>query len=83
MKHVPSFLLGLVLMSLCVVAQAQTTPAPQPKNQPVKSEPRPQGSAAQKHAAQAPSFIKDTAAFRRSGRPADGIQNLIRPKAKQ
>ncbi len=78
MKPAPSFLLGLALMGLGLSAPAQT--APKPKTQPAKSVPRTKGAAAQKRTAYGPPFIKDTAAFLRSGRPADGIQNRILPK---
>lgn len=73
LKPTPIFLLGLALMGACLAAQGQTTPTAQPKNPPVKSQPRPNGPR--------PTFttpvVKDTAAFnrkfRRSGRPADGV----------
>jgi len=76
MKPASAFLLGLALMGLCVAAQAQTTPPP--KTQPVKSGPRTKG-VAQKRTAYAPPLITDTAAFRRSGRPADAVPNRVQP----
>ncbi|WP_460608797.1 hypothetical protein [Hymenobacter terrigena] len=79
MKSVSACLLGVALLSLCWTAQAQTTPATQPKTPPVKPMPRPKSAAAPKGKAYGAPLIKDTAAFRRSGRPADG-PNRLRPK---
>ncbi len=76
MKPTSPFLLGLALLGLCVATQAQTTP--KPKTQPVKPGPRTKG-AAQKRTAYAPPFTTDTAAFRRSGRPADAVPNRVQP----
>jgi hypothetical protein len=78
MQHALSFLLGLVLLGLgCSAAQAQTTPVP--KTQPAKASSRTEGATAKKRPA-AHSFIKDTAAFRRSGRPVDKVP--VRPQPK-
>jgi hypothetical protein len=76
MKPASSFLLGLALMGLYVAAQSQTIP--KSKTQPMKPMPRTKGTAAQKRTAYAPPFTTDTAAFRRSGRPADAVPNRIR-----
>jgi len=71
MKNIPSFLLSVALLSLCLVAQAQTTPALQSKTQLVKPLPRIKGTVVRQSKAYGAPLIKDTAAFRRSGRPAD------------
>ena len=78
MKSLSACLLGVALLSLCWTAQAQTTPATQSKTPPAKPLPRPKGTAAPKGKAYGAPFIKDTAAFRRSGRPADGPNRLPR-----
>ncbi|GAB3872019.1 hypothetical protein GCM10028824_21910 [Hymenobacter segetis] len=70
----------MALLSFCWTARAQTTPATPPKTQPVKPLPYPKGAAAPKGKAYGAPFIKDTAAFRRSGRPADAVPNRIRQK---
>jgi len=80
MNLAPSFLLGLALLGLGLSAPAQTSPASQPKTRPGKGAPRPTGPAAQKRTAYATPFFKDTAAFRRSGRPADKIPIPAQPK---
>jgi hypothetical protein len=78
MNSVSACLLGVALLSFCLTAQAQTIPATQPKSPPVKPLPRPKGAAAPKGKAYGAPLIKDTAAFRRSGRPADGPNRLPR-----
>ena len=78
MKSASSFLLGLALLG-GLAAQAQTTPAP--KTQLVKPAPRPKATAAKNRPVYAHSLFKDTAAFRRSGRPTDGLIRMrARPK---
>lgn len=77
MKPIFSFLLGLVLMGGSLAAPAQTAPAP--KNRLVKPVLRPQSAASPNRTAYAHSFLKDTAAFRRSGRPIDGIRMRVQP----
>jgi hypothetical protein len=83
LKRTPTFLLGLALLGAGLAAQGQTTPATQPKNPPVKSQPRPSDPAAKPRPAFSTPLIKDTAAFgrkfRRSGRPADAVPNRIQP----
>ncbi|HEX8503876.1 MAG TPA: hypothetical protein VF630_00805 [Hymenobacter sp.] len=78
MQRTIPFLLGLLCFGL--TASAQTTPAPLPQAQPVKEARRPAGTAPKPRTNLTPVFIKDTAAFRRSGRPADAVPNRIRPK---
>lgn len=74
MKFSPFFLVGLALFLRCGAAAAQTTPAPRPN--PAKAGARPVGAAALPRPRFARAYKLDTAAFRRSGRPADGIQRL-------
>jgi len=73
MKNLPTFLLGAALLSYCLAASAQTRPATQPKTPPGKPLPRPTGAAAPKGRVYGAPLIKDPAAFRRSGRPADAV----------
>lgn len=77
MKNLPACLLGVALLSLGLAAQAQTTPIA-PKAQPAKPLPPPSRPAAPRGKAYGAPLIKDTAAFRRSGRPADGPNRLPR-----
>jgi len=72
MKNLPACLLGVALLSLGLAVQAQTTPVAPSKAQPAKPLRHPSRPAAPKGEAYGGPFIKDTAAFRRSGRPADG-----------
>ena len=81
MKNIPAFLLCVIFLSLCLVAQAQTMPALQPKIHSVKPLPRIKGTVVRKGKAYGAPFIKDTAAFRRSGRPADIVP--IPPRQKE
>jgi hypothetical protein len=76
MKSNPIFLLGLALLVLCGPASAQTTPTPAPKTPSGKGIRHPKRAAAPPHTASMSAVKMDTAAFRRSGRPIDGI--LIR-----
>ena len=78
MKNLPACLLGVALLSLGLAAQAQTTPVAPSKAQPAKPLPPPSRPAAPRGKAYGAPLIKDTAAFRRSGRPADGPNRLPR-----
>ena len=78
MKPNPLFLLGLTLVALCGPASAQTTPMPAPNIPLGKGVPRPNRTAASPRTASVPAVKMDTAAFRRSGRPADHIPNRVR-----
>jgi len=80
MKHAPCILIGLVLLGFCMPARAQTAPMPLPKAQPDKSASHPTGTPAQQRTDYAPIGKIDTAAFRRSGRPADQIKTRVRQK---
>ena len=80
MKRKFFFLLCGAVMCFCCSAQAQTAPVVHPGKQPVKAAPRTKGTAAKSSAYKAP-FKVDTAALRRSARPADGIR--IRPYPKK
>ncbi len=73
MKFTPIFLVGLTLVSLCGPAFGQTTPTRQSKAHPAKGMPRPQRVATPTHTGSALAIKMDTAAFRRSGRPADRV----------
>ncbi|WP_460623759.1 hypothetical protein [Hymenobacter tenuis] len=74
MKHAPAFLLGLTLLALCGPASAQTTPTPAPNTPLGKGVPHPKRAAASPRTAPVSAVKMDTAAFRRSGRPADAIR---------
>ncbi|MBO3272341.1 hypothetical protein [Hymenobacter defluvii] len=71
MKFNPLFLLGMTLVALSGPAAAQTTPTPAPNARPGKGVPHPKRAAAPPRTASAVQL--DTTAFRRSGRPVDGI----------
>ncbi|HEX8327139.1 MAG TPA: hypothetical protein VF629_06345 [Hymenobacter sp.] len=77
MKPVPAFLLGMALLALFGSASAQTTPPAAPKTPVGKGAPLPKKAAAPARTASAVKM--DTAAFRRSGRPADHIRTRPRP----
>ena len=81
MKNIPDFLLCVMLLSFSLAAQGQTVPTTQSKAQSVKPLPRPKGAAVPKGKAYGAPLIKDTAAFRRSGRPADIVP--IPPRQKE
>ena len=76
MKSTPFFLIGVVLLSLCGAASAQTTPSAPAKS--TKGGTRPVSTPASKRTAFALTYKLDTAALRRSGRPADAIINSLR-----
>ena len=78
MKPDPIFLLGMTLVALCGPASAQTTPTPAPTTAPRKGVPHPKRAAAPPRTSSVWAVKIDTAAFRRSGRPADAILNSIR-----
>jgi hypothetical protein len=78
MKPNPLFLLGLTLVALCGPASAQTTPTPSPNTSPGKGVAHPKRTAAPLRTAAKSAVKIDTAAFRRSGRPADAIINSVR-----
>lgn len=78
MKCAPFFLVGLALFLRCGVAVAQTTPAPRPT--PATAGSRPVGTAVARRTGFARAYKMDTAAFRRSGRPADGVPRLASVK---
>jgi len=71
MKFNPLFLLGMMLVAFCGPATAQTTPPPAPNARPGKGVSHPKRAAAPPRTVSVVTL--DTAAFRRSGRPADGI----------
>jgi len=71
MKFNLLFLLGMTLVALCGPASAQTTPRPAPNTLPGKGVSHPKRAAAPPRTTSAVKI--DTAAFHRSGRPADGI----------
>ena len=75
MKPDPLFLLGLTLVALCGPAAAQTTPTPAPTSPPGKGVPHPKRAAAPPRTVSGWAVKIDTAALRRSGRPADSILN--------
>ena len=79
MKPGPLFLLGMTLMALCGPAAAQTMPPPAPNTPPGKEGPRPK-RAAPPRTASVWAVKMDTAAFRRSERPADHILLHARPQ---
>ena len=84
MQRTPLYLLGFVFLSLSWPASAQTRPVPAPKAHLGKGMPRPNGAAAPKRTATALAIKMDTAAFRRSGRPADGPNRIpILPQVKK
>ena len=84
MQRTPFYLLGLMFLSLSWPASAQTRPVLAPKAHPGKGVPRPNGAAAPKRTAPALAVKMDTAAFRRSGRPADGPNRIpILPRVKK
>ncbi|QNE42378.1 hypothetical protein F1C16_22425 (plasmid) [Hymenobacter sp. NBH84] len=72
MKFNPLFLLGVTLAAFYGPAAAQTTPTPAPNARPGKGVPPPKRATTPPRTASV-SAVQDTAAFRRSGRPADGI----------
>ena len=78
MKNLSICLLGLVLLGTCMTAQAQTRPVDSSKAQPAKLLRHPSRPDAPKGKAYGATRIKDTAAFRRSGRPADGPNRIQR-----
>jgi len=73
MKPTPLFLLGMTLVALYGPASAQTTPPPAPNTLPGKGAPHPKRAAAPPRTVSVSAVKLDTAAFRRAGRPADGI----------
>jgi len=76
MKSTPFFLIGLALLSLCGAASAQTTPSAPSKS--TKRGAHQVSTPASKRTAFALPYKLDTAALRRSGRPADAIINSLR-----
>ena len=77
MKLNPHFLLGMALVALCGSASAQTTPTPSLNTTPEKGAQHPKRAATPPRTASMAAVKLDTAAFRRSGRPADNILNRI------
>jgi len=73
MKFNLLFLLGMTLVALYSPASAQTTPTPVPNARPGKGVPHPKRAATPPRTTSVSAGKIDTAAFRRSGRPADGI----------
>ncbi|MBO3272036.1 hypothetical protein [Hymenobacter defluvii] len=73
MKPTPMFLLGMMLVALSGPASAQTTPTPAPNALPEKRVPPPKRAAAPPRTTSVSAVKLDTTAFRRAGRPADGI----------
>jgi hypothetical protein len=70
MKSTPFILVSLALFSLCGTVSAQTTPSTPSK--PTKGT-HPIGKPAPRRTASPLAYKMDTAAFRRSGRPADRV----------
>jgi hypothetical protein len=83
MQRTLFFLVGLVFLSFSWPASAQTRPAPASNTHLGKGVPRPNGAAAPKRTAPSLAVKMDTAAFRRSGRPADGPNRLPFPRVKK
>jgi len=76
MKPNPISLLGVTLLALCGPASAQTMPTPALSTPLGKGDPHPNRAVTPPRTASAVKI--DTAAFRRSGRPADSILNRAR-----
>ncbi|WP_375437691.1 hypothetical protein [uncultured Hymenobacter sp.] len=78
MKPNPLFLLGMTLVALGGPASAQTMPTPAPNTSLGKGVPHPKRAAAPRRTASVSAVKIDTAAFHRSGRPADHILTRAR-----